>query len=72
MIHPSVINTSISVQHQHADGAWHPMELEAEPATPSQHDPERGWLEGQVYSCTNCSERIRIVTPGDGPAAENT
>ena len=55
-------NALFQVEHQHADGSWSPMELEAdaEHHDPVAHDPERGWLRGHVYLCRPCGERVRV------------
>jgi len=69
MFQPALFGTSVSVEHQHADGSWHQMEVEGEPVDASERDPEKGWLRGQVFRCSSCAERVRIVMPGDEPVA---
>jgi hypothetical protein len=69
MFQPALFGTALTVEHQHSDGTWHPMELEEEPLDPSERDPEKGWLRGQVYRCTSCPERVRIAAPVDEPVA---
>jgi hypothetical protein len=50
----------LQLQHRHNDGSWSPLQ----PAhhDPSSHDPERDWLNGQIYVCTDCGEEVRITT----------
>lgn len=65
MFQPVLFGPGVSVQHQHADGSWSPMEPEDEPLDPADGDPEKDWLKGRVFACTRCSERIRIEVAGD-------
>ena len=69
MIQPLLFGTSVSVEHEHSDGSWHAMASEGEPVDVAERDPERGWLRGQLFRCTSCEERVRIVMPGDEPIA---
>jgi hypothetical protein len=57
------------IQHQHPDGSWGLME-EEEPTrlhhTPTEHDPERGWLRGRIFRCKSCAEVMTVVPGAEG------
>jgi len=58
----------LQMQHRHNDGSWNPLERRPDHHDPADHDPERGWANGQVYVCTTCDEEVRIA-PNEGDDA---
>lgn len=56
---------SLELEHRHSDGSWGTFERAHHDA--ADHDPEREWLTGQVYSCTTCDELVRIKRPNEEP-----
>lgn len=56
---------SLRLEHQHGDGSW--ASFERTPHDSSEHDPEREWMKGQIYTCTRCDEKIRISLPDVEP-----
>ena len=56
----------LRLQHRHNDGSWSP--LQPAPHDPSSFDPERDWVNGQVFVCTDCGEEVRITHGNDPPA----
>ena len=64
---------SLRLEHRHSDGSWN--DFERTHHDPADHDPERGWATGQIYSCKACDEQIRVSPPdpetaiGSGGAA---
>lgn len=50
------------LQHQHADGTYHPLRRVHH--DPTEHDPEKGWLRRQEFECIDCPERIALI-PGE-------
>jgi hypothetical protein len=56
--------TELRLQHRHNDGSW--RSLQPAHHDPSAHDPERDWVNGQIYICAECGEEVRI-THGDNP-----
>lgn len=55
----------LQLQHRHSNGTWSDMELM--PDDPANHDPERGWEEGQLYLCKACGEQVRVSHSADEP-----
>lgn len=55
----------LELQHRHADGSW--SQLEAAGHDPASGDPERDWLNGQLFVCKNCGEEVRISHRADEP-----
>ena len=48
----------LRVEHLHGD-RW--VRLEPSPDHDSaERDPERGWSQGRIYSCPECTEQIRV------------
>jgi hypothetical protein len=58
---------ALRIEHRHSDGSWSPLERSHH--DPADHDPERGWAKGEIYSCTSCDEQVRIVLDDDTPVA---
>ena len=52
----------LQLQHRHNDGSWSP--LQRTDHDPSSRDPERDWVHGQIYVCTDCGEEV-LVTRGE-------
>ena len=46
------------LEHRHNDGSWSALQPAHHDA--SAHDPERDWINGQVFVCTDCGEEVRI------------
>jgi hypothetical protein len=63
------VEAAYRIQHQHRDGSWGLME-EEEPTTlhhtPTEHDPERGWLRGRIFRCKSCDEVMTVVPGAEG------
>lgn len=63
------VESAYRIQHQHPDGSWGLME-EEEPTplhhTPTEHDPERGWLRGRIFRCRSCAEVLTVVPGAEG------
>ena len=53
------------MEHQHSDGSWGTFERSHHDV--AEHDPERAWVKGEIYSCTTCDEKIRISDPNEKP-----
>ena len=60
-----LMELSLQLEHQHSDGSWASFERTSH--DPSEHDPERDWMKGQIYACTRCDEKIRIRLPDEEP-----
>jgi hypothetical protein len=64
------VESAYRIQHQHRDGSWSPMFEEEEPTqlhhTPTEHDPERGWLRGRIFRCKTCDETMTVVAGAEG------
>jgi hypothetical protein len=60
----------VQLQHRHTDGSW--GDMEAMPDDPANHDPERGWEEGQLFLCKACGDQVRVSHAGDEPFTEAT
>ena len=56
---------SIRLEHRHSDGSW--VDLERTHHDPADHDPERDWASGQIYTCTRCDEQVRVSAVDDKP-----
>jgi hypothetical protein len=52
------------LEHGHADGSRHPMEIEHH--DPAQHDPERSWGRAKVFRCVKCNETIALLPREEG------
>jgi hypothetical protein len=55
---------SLRLEHRHSDGSW--GELKRSHHDPADHDPERDWAKGAIYSCTTCDEQVRVSAPDRG------
>ena len=57
-----------SLMHRHSDGSWGEMERTDHDA--AEHDPEREWLKGDLFTCKECGEEVVVShplgEPGDG------
>ena len=54
---------AMTLQHRHG-GEW--MNMVRVPAHDSSaRDPERHWLDGDIYACPGCDEQIRVAHQGD-------
>ena len=63
--------TMLLLEHRHADGIWATMGSRSSAHDPAERDPERGWLTGQIYSCSRCDEQIRVTqVASDGEPEE--
>jgi hypothetical protein len=51
----------MQLEHRHTDGSWN--RLQRSHHDPADHDPERDWVKGQIYSCSTCDEQIRVSAP---------
>jgi hypothetical protein len=58
---------ALRIEHRHSDGTWSAFERSHH--DPADHDPERGWANGHIYSCTTCDEQIRVLPPDDAPVS---
>ena len=54
----------LEVRHRHGDH-WAPMEREHNPA---DHDAERDWAAGRIFSCRDCHDSIQVRMPDTGRA----
>jgi hypothetical protein len=62
---------SFRFQHRHDDGSlgsFEPVEADHSHHSPSDHDPERDWANGELFRCKTCDEEI-IVTSVQTPGA---
>lgn len=63
------VEAAYQIQHRHPDGSWGLMQ-EEEPTTlhhtPTEHDPERGWLRGRIFRCKSCDEVMTVVPGAEG------
>jgi len=57
----------LRIQHRHGDGSWGTFERRPSSHSPSEHDPERDWINGVIYACTTCDEQIRVTHPVGDP-----
>ncbi len=55
---------SLRLEHRHSDGSWY--EFERTHHDPADHDPERQWANGEIYTCKACDEQVRVRTPDPG------
>ena len=62
-----IAELSLRLEHRHDDGSW--ATLERTPHDAAEHDPERAWSNGQIFSCMKCDEQVRISLPDDEPVA---
>jgi hypothetical protein len=51
----------LRLEHRHSDGTW--SALKRSHHDPADHDPERDWLKGDVWTCTTCDEQVRVRNP---------
>jgi len=57
------------LEHRHSDGSWSRLEPRPQHHDSTEHDPERGWTDGQLYACPTCDEQV-IVRGGTGDTHE--
>jgi hypothetical protein len=70
MFQTSARLAELKLQHRHNDGSWSPLQPAHHDA--AAHDPERDWLNGQRYVCTDCGEEVRITASDRLPANGDT
>ena len=58
----------LQIEHRHEDGTWGSLERRRAHHDVSDHDPERDWVDGELYACTTCDEQIRVRAPEGGPS----
>jgi hypothetical protein len=54
----------VRLEHRHSDGTWETLEPRAH-HDPADHDPEKGWGDGEVYVCPSCDEQVRVRRPDE-------
>jgi hypothetical protein len=47
------------ITHKHPDGSVHVMEPVHHDA--AEHDPERAWLRGQRFRCSDCDATVTLI-----------
>jgi len=57
----------LELQHRHADGSW--GQMQAADHDPASRDPEREWVNGQLFVCKQCGEEVRVSHHADEPYA---
>ena len=55
-------------EHSHGGDDWHAMEEASPGHDTAEHDPERQWQKGRVFTCTACEDSIRVVLPEEDQA----
>ena len=53
------------LEHRHSDGSWSQLERRPQHHDSADHDPERGWVKGDLYVCPTCDEQVRVRDSSD-------
>lgn len=58
----------LRIEHRHDDGTWGALERRPAHHDVADHDPERAWVDGEIYACSSCDEVVRVHTREGGVA----